>query len=44
MTTSPAIGFLQADTPRDGRKELKRLLGLQSLSGIVYAIPKSQWT
>ena len=29
---------LQADTPRDARKELKRLLGLQSLSGIVYAI------
>ena len=29
---------LQADTPRDARKELKRLLGLQSLSGIVYSI------
>ena len=29
---------LQADTPRNARKELKRLLGLQSLSGIVYAI------
>jgi hypothetical protein len=27
-----------ADTPRDARKELKRLLGLQSLSGIVYSI------
>ncbi|MCF7733181.1 MAG: hypothetical protein K9N23_15935 [Akkermansiaceae bacterium] len=29
---------LQADTPRDARKELKKLLGLQSLSGIVFAI------
>jgi hypothetical protein len=29
---------LQADSPRDARKELKKLLGLQSLSGIVYSI------
>ena len=29
---------LQADTPRDARRELKKLLGLQSLSGIVYSI------
>ncbi|MCF7730239.1 MAG: hypothetical protein K9N23_01065 [Akkermansiaceae bacterium] len=29
---------LQADTPRDARQELKRQLGLQSLSGIVYSI------
>ena len=29
---------LQADSPRDARKELKELLGLQSLSGVVYSI------
>ena len=29
---------LQADTPREARNELKRQLGLQSLSGIVYSI------
>ena len=29
---------LQADSPRDARRELKKLLGLQSLSGIVYSI------
>jgi hypothetical protein len=29
---------LHADSPRDARKELKKLLGLQSLSGIVYSI------
>jgi hypothetical protein len=29
---------IQADTPRNARNELKKLLGLQSLSGIVYSI------
>ena len=29
---------LQADSPRDARKEMKKLLGLESLSGIVYSI------
>jgi hypothetical protein len=29
---------IQADTPRNARRELKKLLGLQSLSGIVYSI------
>jgi hypothetical protein len=29
---------LQADSPRDARREMKRLLGLESLSGIVYSI------
>ena len=29
---------LQADSPRDARRTLKKLLGLQSLSGIVYSI------
>ena len=29
---------LQADSPRDARREMKKLLGLTSLSGIVYAI------
>jgi hypothetical protein len=29
---------LHADSPRDARKELKKLLGLKSLSGIVYSI------
>jgi hypothetical protein len=29
---------LQADSPRDARREMKKLLGLQSLSGIVYSI------
>jgi hypothetical protein len=29
---------LQADSPRDARKELKKILGLQSLSGVVYSI------
>ena len=29
---------LQADSPRDARREMKNLLGLQSLSGIVYSI------
>ena len=29
---------IQADTPRNARNELKNLLGLQSLSGIVYSI------
>ena len=29
---------IQADTPRNARSELKKLLGLQSLSGIVYSI------
>lgn len=29
---------IQADTPRNARHELKKLLGLQSLSGIVYSI------
>ena len=29
---------LQADSPRDARRELKKLLGLQSLSGVVYSI------
>ena len=29
---------LQADSPRDARKEMKKLLGLDSLSGIVYSI------
>ena len=29
---------LQADTPRHARKEMKKLLGLDSLSGIVYSI------
>jgi hypothetical protein len=29
---------LQADTPRDARREMKKLLGLESLSGIVYSI------
>jgi hypothetical protein len=29
---------LQADSPRHARKEMKKLLGLDSLSGIVYSI------
>ena len=29
---------LQADTPRHARREMKKLLGLDSLSGIVYSI------
>lgn len=29
---------LQADSPRDARREMKKLLGLDSLSGIVYSI------
>ena len=29
---------IRTDTPRDARRELKKLLGLQSLSGIVYSI------
>ncbi len=29
---------IQSDTPRNARNELKKLLGLQSLSGIVYSI------
>ena len=29
---------LQADTPRHARREMKKLLGLESLSGIVYSI------
>lgn len=29
---------LQADTPRHARQEMKKLLGLDSLSGIVYSI------
>ena len=29
---------IQADTPRNARSELKKLLGLASLSGIVYSI------
>jgi len=29
---------IQADTPRNARNELKKLLGLKSLSGIVYSI------
>jgi hypothetical protein len=29
---------IQADTPRNARNELKKLLGLASLSGIVYSI------
>jgi hypothetical protein len=29
---------LQADSPRDARREMKKLLGLPSLSGIVYSI------
>jgi len=29
---------IQSATPRDARRELKKLLGLQSLSGIVYSI------
>ena len=29
---------LQADSPRDARREMKKLLGLGSLSGIVYSI------
>ena len=29
---------LQADSPRDARREMKKLLGLESLSGIVYSI------
>jgi hypothetical protein len=29
---------IQADTPRNARNELKKRLGLQSLSGIVYSI------
>ena len=29
---------LQADSPRDARREMKNLLGLTSLSGIVYSI------
>ena len=29
---------IQTDTPRDARRELKKLLGLKSLSGIVYSI------
>ena len=29
---------LQADSPRDARREMKKLLGLASLSGIVYSI------
>ncbi len=29
---------LQADSPRDARREMKKLLWLQSLSGIVYSI------
>lgn len=29
---------LRADSPRDARREMKRLLGLNSLSGIVYSI------
>ena len=32
------VEFRLGYTPRDARKELKRLLGLQSLSGIVYSI------
>jgi hypothetical protein len=29
---------LQADSPRDARREMKKLLGVTSLSGIVYSI------
>lgn len=29
---------LQADSPRDARREMKKLLGLESLSGLVYSI------
>jgi len=29
---------IQSDTPRNARRELKKLLGLKSLSGIVYSI------
>ena len=29
---------LQADSPRDARREMKKLLGIESLSGIVYSI------
>jgi len=29
---------IQTDTPRNARRELKKLLGLKSLSGIVYSI------
>lgn len=29
---------LQADSPREARREMKKLLGLESLSGIVYSI------
>jgi hypothetical protein len=29
---------IQADSPRDARKELKKRIGLESLSGIVYSI------
>jgi hypothetical protein len=29
---------IQADSPRDARREMKKLLGLESLSGIVYSI------
>ena len=29
---------IQSDTPRNARSELKNLLGLKSLSGIVYSI------
>jgi hypothetical protein len=29
---------IQTDTPRNARREMKNLLGLQSLSGIVYSI------
>ncbi len=29
---------LQADSPRDARREMKKLLGLDSLSGIVHSI------
>ena len=35
---------LQADSPRDARREMKKLLGLESLSGIVYSITESRWT
>ncbi len=31
-------GRIQSATPRDARRELKKMLGLQSLSGIVYSI------
>ena len=36
---------LQADNPCDARREMKKLLGIESLSGIVYSIsPRFPWT